>query len=94
MHWTLLVHPFPHSLALYAQEPLRQRYRYQPRFTKAVLHSCLERIGATELGIYNDEADGPIDDDSKTNEEDGAGDEACIPESIGLANDASASALH
>ena len=75
------------------QEPLRERYRYQPRFPKTMLYRSLERIGAAELGIDDDEPYSPVYHDGKTDEEGGACQEACIANSVWLADDTSSSAL-
>jgi hypothetical protein len=53
----------------------------------------LEGVCAAELGVYDDEADGPVYDDCKADEEDGACDEASVAESIWLTDDAGASAI-
>jgi hypothetical protein len=54
------------------QEPLCERYRYQPRFPETMLYSSLERVGATKLGVYDDESYGPVYDDGKADQEGGA----------------------
>jgi hypothetical protein len=59
-----------------------------------VLYSCLEGVGAAELRVYDDQTDGPVYDDCEPYEEGGACDEAGVTDSIGLANDASASARY
>jgi hypothetical protein len=76
------------------QEPLRERYCYQARFPKTMLYRGLERVGAAELGIYDNEPYGPIYHDGETDEEGGACQEACIANSVRLADDSSSSALH
>jgi hypothetical protein len=58
-----------------------------------MLYCCLEGVCAAELGVYDDEADGPVYDDCKADEEDGACDEASVAESIWLTDDAGASAI-
>lgn len=55
-----------------------------------MLYRRLEGIGAAELGIYDNEADGPVDDNGEANEEGGACDEACVAESVRLADNTSA----
>ena len=59
-----------------------------------MLHGSLKRIGATELRVYDNKADSPVDHDSQSNEESGAGDKAGVADCVGLPNDASASALY
>jgi hypothetical protein len=86
------IRPQMHAV-LHIQQPLCQRYCDQPRLSKAVLDRGLERVGAAKLRVYDDEADGPVDDDGQADEQDGAGDEAGVAESVGLADDAGASAL-
>jgi hypothetical protein len=78
---------------LYAQEPLRQRNGNQSRPAKAVLHGSLKGVGPTELRVYDYQADGPVYDDCEANEEESASDEACVADGVGLADDASASAM-
>ena len=75
------------------QEPLRERYRYQPRFAKTVLYRGLERVGAAELGVYDDESYGPVYHDGKADEEGGACHEAGVANSVWLADDTSSSVL-
>ena len=70
---------------------MRQRNRYQPRLPEAVLYRRLERVCAAELGVYDDEADGPVNDDGEADEEDGACDEAGVAEGVGLTDDAGTS---
>lgn len=76
---------------VYAQEPLRQRDGHQARLAKAVLHRGLEGVGAAELRVDDDQADGPVDDDGEADEQERARDEAGVAEGVGLANDAGAS---
>jgi hypothetical protein len=78
---------------MHVQQPLRQRNRYQPRPPKAVLYCRLEGIGTAELGVYDDESNGPVYNDCKADEEDSACDEAGVAEGVGLADDAGASAV-
>jgi hypothetical protein len=59
-----------------------------------VLHRRLEGVGTAELGVYDDETDSPVYDDCEADKEDGACDEACVAESVGLADDAGASAIY
>ena len=75
------------------QEPLREGYRYQPRFPKTVLYRGLERVGTAELGVYDDESYGPVYYDGKADEEGGACQEACVANSVRLADNSSSSAL-
>lgn len=79
------------NITPYLQKPLCQRNSHEPRLAKAVLYRSLERVGPAELGVYDNQADGPVDNDGHANEEDGACDEAGVAKGIGLANDASAS---
>ncbi len=58
-----------------------------------MLYSRLKRVGTAELRIDDNEADGPVDDDGKTNQKNGACQEAGVPERIGLTNNARAAAL-
>jgi hypothetical protein len=59
-----------------------------------VLNGRLKRVGATELRIYNKEANGPVHGDGEADEEDGACDQACVAKGIWLPDDASATATH
>ena len=74
------------------QEPLGQRYGHEPRLPKAVLYCRLERVGPAELRVDDNQADGPVDDDGEANEQDGARQEAGVPEGVGLADDAGTAA--
>ena len=58
-----------------------------------MLNRGLERVGTAELGVYDDESYGPVYHDGKADQEGGACQEACIANSVGLADDSSASAL-
>jgi hypothetical protein len=55
-----------------------------------VLYCGLEGVGAAELRIDDNQADGPVDDDREAYEKDCSGDKTGITNSVGLANDASA----
>jgi hypothetical protein len=81
------------QVVLHVQQPLRQRYRDQPRLSETMLDGGLERVGATELRVYNDKANGPVDDDSQADQEDCAGDETGISNGVWLANNAGTSVL-
>lgn len=48
--------------------PLSNGDSDKTRLSIAVLHSCLERIGATKLGIGDDESDCPINSDGQGDE--------------------------
>jgi hypothetical protein len=59
-----------------------------------MLHGSLEGIGAAELRVDDDESNSPVDHDGEANEENGACNETCVADGVGLANDAGASAKH
>jgi hypothetical protein len=59
-----------------------------------MLHGRLERVCAAQLGVDDNEADGPVDHDGKANQECGACDEAGVANGVWLANDASTSEVH
>ena len=59
-----------------------------------MLDCRLEGVRPTQLGVYDDKADGPVYNDSEPDEEDGAGDETSITKCVGLANNAGTSAIH
>lgn len=54
------------------QEPLGERNSYKPRLAKAVLYCRLEGVGAAELRVDDDQANGPVHDYGEANEQDGA----------------------
>lgn len=58
-----------------------------------MLNRSLERVGPAELRVYDYEANGPVHDDGEADEEEGAGNEACIADGVWLADDAGASAI-
>jgi hypothetical protein len=57
-----------------------------------MLYGRLKRVGATELRIYDNEADGPVNDSCETNQEYGACDKASVLKCVGLSNDTGAAA--
>jgi hypothetical protein len=73
------------------QHPLCQRYGHQTRPPKAMLHGSLERVCAAEFRVDDDQADGPVHNDCKGDEENGACDEASLTEGVGLSDDSSTS---
>lgn len=70
--------------------PLSHTDSDQARFPKAVLHRSLEAIPATELAIYDDEANCPIDRDGQDHQQDDAGQQPRLLERVWLADDARA----
>lgn len=62
----------------------------EARAAKAVLDGALEAVGAAQLAVDDNEADGPVDDDGQADEEDNAREQAGVAEGVGLADDARA----
>lgn len=54
---------------------------------EAALHRSLEAVCSGELAVDDDEADGPVDDDCQRDEQEDAGQQARVLESVRLAND-------
>jgi hypothetical protein len=75
-----------------SQHPLRQRNGDQARLAKTVFYRRLEGIGAAELGVDDNEPDGPVHRYSQTDKEHRACDKTCVAEGIRLADNACASA--
>ena len=71
------------------ERPLRQRYRYQTWCAKTVLHCGLERVGAGQLGINDNETDGPVDRDCQRDEQYDPHGETGSSECVGLSNNPS-----
>jgi hypothetical protein len=57
-----------------------------------MLHGGLERVCAAELRVDDNQADGPVHDDCKGDEENGACDEASLAKGVRLSNDSGTSA--
>lgn len=57
-----------------------------------MLYGRLKRVGPAEFRVDDNQTDGPVDHDGKGDQEHGACDEACVLQSVGLADDASATA--
>lgn len=72
------------------ESPLSDRDCDQAGLAETVLHSGLERIGSTQFGVLDNQANRPIDSDGQHEQEDNAGQEACLFECVWLSNDSRA----
>jgi hypothetical protein len=57
-----------------------------------MLDCCLEGVGAAQLGVCDDQANGPVNGDSQYDEEDDTCKQTGLAKSVGLTNDAGTTA--
>jgi hypothetical protein len=62
------------------------------RLSIAMLDCCLEGIGTTELGVCNDQANGPINGYGQEDEKDDTREQTGLTESVGLTDDSGTAA--
>ncbi|KAH0238418.1 hypothetical protein KCV06_g427, partial [Aureobasidium melanogenum] len=74
------------------QGPLRNGNGNKAGLSEAMLDCCLERVGAAQLGVCDDQANGPVNGDSQCDEEDDTCKQTGLAKSVGLTNDAGTTA--